>query len=153
MRRWGLGCGASVKTPPCGQSAPVNAELEQRVPACARATNSSELRRSAYARGALTGPSSAFGSGARCDSKQEARSEVTKRAHLWGLTFDMSGGPKGAKRPLERPLDGGVRPQRATGLHGLRYRSERCPRAAWTKSHRATPRKPATATAKLHSAT
>jgi len=30
--------------------------------------------------------------------------------HLWGLTFDMSGGPKGAKRPLERPLDGGVRP-------------------------------------------
>jgi len=26
-----------------------------------------------------------------------------------GLTFDMSGGPKGAKRPLGRPLDGGVR--------------------------------------------
>ena len=26
-----------------------------------------------------------------------------------GLTFDMSGGPKGAKRPLERPLDEGVR--------------------------------------------
>ena len=25
------------------------------------------------------------------------------------LTFDMSGGPKGAKRPLERPLDGRVR--------------------------------------------
>src|SRR5664279_1012678 len=25
------------------------------------------------------------------------------------LTFDMSGGPKGAKRPLGRPLDGGVR--------------------------------------------
>ncbi len=24
------------------------------------------------------------------------------------LTFDMSGGPKGAQRPLERPLDGGV---------------------------------------------
>jgi hypothetical protein len=24
------------------------------------------------------------------------------------LTFDMSGGPKGAKRPLGRPLDGGV---------------------------------------------
>ena len=24
-------------------------------------------------------------------------------------TFDMSGGPKGAKRPLERPLDGRVR--------------------------------------------
>ena len=30
------------------------------------------------------------------------------------LTFDMSGGPKGAKRPLERPLDGGVRPHRGT---------------------------------------
>ena len=29
------------------------------------------------------------------------------------LTFDMSGGPKGAKRPLERPLDGGVRRQRS----------------------------------------
>jgi hypothetical protein len=27
-----------------------------------------------------------------------------------GLTFDMRGGPKGAKRPLERPLDGRVRP-------------------------------------------
>ena len=24
------------------------------------------------------------------------------------LAFDMSDGPKGAKRPLERPLDGGV---------------------------------------------
>jgi len=30
---------------------------------------------------------------------------------VWGLTFDMSGGPKGAKQPLERPLDGGVRRQ------------------------------------------
>src|SRR5580765_2579421 len=28
---------------------------------------------------------------------------------MWCLTFDMSGGPKGAKRPLGRPLDGGVR--------------------------------------------
>ena len=27
------------------------------------------------------------------------------------LTFDMSGGAKGAKRPLGRPLDGGVRRQ------------------------------------------
>jgi hypothetical protein len=26
-----------------------------------------------------------------------------------GLTFDMSGGAKGAKQPLGRPLDGGVR--------------------------------------------
>ena len=40
------------------------------------------------------------------------------------LTFDMSGGPKGAKRPLERPLDGGVRPPqswgRRVGAHGSR---------------------------------
>src|SRR5664280_1439091 len=38
-----------------------------------------------------------------------------------GLTFDMSGGPKGAKRPLERPLDGGVRPRRVWGerLHSF----------------------------------
>src|SRR5689334_10407194 len=27
----------------------------------------------------------------------------------WGLTFDMRGGTKGAKRPLCRPLDGRVR--------------------------------------------
>jgi hypothetical protein len=27
----------------------------------------------------------------------------------WRLTFDMSGGAKGAKRPLGRPLDGEVR--------------------------------------------
>ena len=31
--------------------------------------------------------------------------------YSWGLTCAMSGGPKGAKRPLERPLDGGVRPR------------------------------------------
>ena len=35
---------------------------------------------------------------------------------IGGLTFDMSGGPKGAERPLARPLDGGVR------RHGLRGR-------------------------------
>ena len=41
------------------------------------------------------------------------------KCHTWWnrmffccLTFDMSGGPKGAKRPSERPLDGGVRPRR-----------------------------------------
>ena len=34
-----------------------------------------------------------------------------KRGASWGLTFDMSGGAKGAKRPLGRPLDGGVRPR------------------------------------------
>ncbi len=33
-----------------------------------------------------------------------ARGEVKMRR--WDLTFDMSGGPKGAKQPLERPLDG-----------------------------------------------
>ena len=37
-------------------------------------------------------------------------------SHCGDLTFDMSGGPKGAKRPLERPLDGGVRlPRTADG--------------------------------------
>ena len=40
--------------------------------------------------------------------------EGSRRVHVsnsreWPLTFDMSGGPKGAKRPLGRPLDGGVR--------------------------------------------
>ena len=45
------------------------------------------------------------------------RGRSTKRRARWlnsvtqkeALTFDMSGGPKGAKRPLARPLDGGVR--------------------------------------------
>ena len=36
----------------------------------------------------------------------------------WGPTFDMSGGPKDAKRPLERPLDGGVRCPHAAVTHG-----------------------------------
>ena len=40
-----------------------------------------------------------------CKTAQRLNSIAQKRA----LTFDMSGGPKGAKRPLERPLDGGVR--------------------------------------------
>jgi len=44
-----------------------------------------------------------FDAPANCTSKRD-------------LTFDMSGGPKGAKRPLERPLDGRVRcPLPATG--------------------------------------
>ena len=38
---------------------------------------------------------------------------------LRDLTFDMSGGPKGAKRPLERPLDGGVRHRRLGPGNGL----------------------------------
>ena len=41
----------------------------------------------------------------------------------WDLTFDMSGGPKGAKRPLERPLDGGVRCLRR--VHGEFSQPER----------------------------
>ena len=41
---------------------------------------------------------------------------------MWDLTFDMSGGPKGAKRPLARPLDGGVRLPRSA----LEERRDRC---------------------------
>ena len=36
----------------------------------------------------------------------------------WRLAFDISGGPKGAKQPLGRPLDGGVR--RHVGLESAR---------------------------------
>ena len=36
----------------------------------------------------------------------ECRGDAT---YMLRLTFDMSGGAKGAKRPLGRPLDGGVR--------------------------------------------
>jgi hypothetical protein len=36
-----------------------------------------------------------------------------------GLTFDMSDGPKGAKRPLARPLDGEAR-RHAQRVQGLR---------------------------------
>src|SRR5450755_3615610 len=46
---------------------------------------------------------------------------------LLGLTFDMSGGPKGAKRPLERPLDGGVRPHCSQSER--RWREVRSPAA------------------------
>ena len=37
------------------------------------------------------------------------KSKRTEGDSTRGLTFDMSGGAKGAKRPLGRPLDGGVR--------------------------------------------
>ena len=40
---------------------------------------------------------------------ESGQSDANHGGHWWGLTFDMSGGPKGAKRPLERPLDGMVR--------------------------------------------
>ena len=45
----------------------------------------------------------------RCLDGQYPRTNSSCGSAIWGLTFDMSGGPKGAKRPLERPLDGGVR--------------------------------------------
>ena len=61
--------------------------------------------------------------------RQGCHAKVPKRQHYedeadakgesrvqWDLTFDMSGGPKGAKRPLERPLDGGVRPRRSAHM-------------------------------------
>jgi hypothetical protein len=38
------------------------------------------------------------------------------------LTFDMSGGPKGAMRPLERPLDGRVRRRVKFGANALLYK-------------------------------
>ena len=44
---------------------------------------------------------------------------------LRGLTFDMSGGAKGAKRPLERPLDGGVRPHAVPRLASARGKRAR----------------------------
>ena len=50
-------------------------------------------------------PSLARGPQARSSLQDGSTALPKKRA----LTFDMSGGPKGAKRPLERPLDGGVR--------------------------------------------
>ena len=42
------------------------------------------------------------GGGSSCFSLAVASCESCVR----DLTFDMSGGPKGARRPLERPLDG-----------------------------------------------
>ena len=50
----------------------------------------------------------------KAQSRKTARAGTCFAAKLiasqsWGLTFDMSGGAKGAKRPLGRPLDGGVR--------------------------------------------
>ena len=39
----------------------------------------------------------------------EKKMYVRMRGDFRRLTFDMSGGAKGAKRPVGRPLDGGVR--------------------------------------------
>ena len=41
------------------------------------------------------------------------------------LTFDMSGGPKGAQRPLGRPLDGGVRRLQDTERFGAHCPTDR----------------------------
>ena len=45
--------------------------------------------------------------------KATAHELVNATGVHWRLTFDMSGGAKGAQRPLGRPLDGGVRRHRA----------------------------------------
>jgi hypothetical protein len=57
-----------------------------------------------------------------CAEGQLRQVSASARCHKWGLTFDMSGGPKGAERPLERPLDGGVRPQPTAAMLALHRR-------------------------------
>ena len=58
--------------------------------------------------------SSGYGSGAHdmtseChEQKLVFSTRPLQKVFSWALTFDMSGGPKGAKRPLRRPLDEGV---------------------------------------------
>ena len=76
----------------------MDAVLEQCSPACARETCGFQLRPKGLRAWGTEGTEQCIGSGARCDSKQEACSEVAKRVPLRGLTFDMSGGTKGAKR-------------------------------------------------------
>ena len=49
------------------------------------------------------------GGRSRLQHSQFGRSRSISGLRLCCLTFDMSGGAKGAKRPLGRPLDGGVR--------------------------------------------
>ena len=49
----------------------------------------------------------------------------------WDLTFDMSGGPKGAKRPLARPLDGEVRFHRVAYPRSRR-KAQYTPMPIWT---------------------
>src|SRR5678809_847765 len=63
------------------------------------------------------------------------------------LTFDMSGGPKGAKRPLVRPLDGGVRPHLCCALPRVVWTSVRSGSLYEVASHRCPPtRNPKTRT-------
>ena len=47
----------------------------------------------------------------------------------WGLTFDMSGGPRGAKRPLARPLDGVVRRHASEARTAPEFTCLRLPRS------------------------
>ena len=75
------GCDASVMAPPLQRSAPVSARLEQCRPVCARATSGSKLGgRCLRARG-IERAEQCIRSGACCDSKQEACSEVAKQEH------------------------------------------------------------------------
>ena len=67
-----------------------------------------------------------------------------KRTHQRGLTLEMSGGPKGAKRPLERPLDRLVR-SREQAVHwdetwqsGVATRKRSIAGACWTRPLQAT---------------
>ena len=48
--------------------------------------------------------------GSQPTGARNADYQAKQTVHRCCLTFDMSGGSKGAKRPLKRPLDGGVRP-------------------------------------------
>jgi len=78
---------------------------------CARETNEDDgdaLQRRRTARVRVSARAVRADAGARCDPKQQTRSEVTKQTRLRGLTFDMRRGLKRAKRALGRRLDGRV---------------------------------------------
>jgi hypothetical protein len=58
---------------------------------------------------------------ANCLSKRQTEDArelpvlVNAHSYCGDPTFDMSGGPKGVKRPLERPLHGGIRRHHYSG--------------------------------------
>ena len=89
-RRYGL---ATLRPTFCERVLPTQTSLAMAVESDDRV----KLRRQRY-----SVPYSTF-----CERTLLAHRDASTR----GLTFDMSGGAKGAKRPLGRPLDGGVRPQ------------------------------------------
>ena len=62
----------------------------------------------------------------RGEQNDVARTRASVYSGFKGLTFDMSGGPKGAKRPLGRPLDGGVRPPLGRLFADRTMRKRRC---------------------------